>query len=338
MSTDLWIKNNYLYSHIKMVILELINLDYVRYYSMLSEFLIGRFIKDYKDIENPKVRDNYGYLGGTMGILTNLLLAAVKFAIGRVSNSISLIADAINNLSDATSSIITIVGFKLASKPADKEHPFGHGRVEYISGLLISFIVLFIGVEFVRSSYKRILHPVKTEFQWIYLVVLLFSIVIKIWLSKFNKTIAKSINSSALQASSIEALVDVIICACIIFSLILFRYTGLVIDGYVGLLVSMFILYSGYILIKDTLNPLLGEAPDPQLVENIISKVKEYNYIKDVHDLVIHNYGPRKILASIYVDVPRDLSLEEIHKTVDKAEKEISEKFNVHLIIHLDPV
>lgn len=305
---------------------------------MLSELLIHRFIKDHEDIENPKVRDKYGYLGGTMGILTNLLLAGAKFAIGRISNSISLIADAMNNLSDATSSIITIVGFKLASKPADKEHPFGHGRAEYISGLLISFIVLFIGVEFVKSSYERIMHPVKTEFQWIYLAVLLFSIVIKIWMGKFNKTIAKSINSSALQASSTEAFVDVIICICIIFSLILSRYTKLVVDGYIGLLVSMFILYSGYILIKDTLNPLLGEAPDPQLVKNIVSKVKEYNCIKGVHDLVIHNYGPRKILASIHADVPRDVSLEEIHKIVDKAEKEVSENLNVHLVIHLDPI
>jgi cation diffusion facilitator family transporter len=305
---------------------------------MLSELLIHRFIKDYKNIENPKVRDKYGYLGGTIGILTNLLLAGAKFAIGRISNSISLIADAMNNLSDATSSIITIVGFKLASKPADKEHPFGHGRVEYISGLLISFIVLFIGVEFVKSSYERIMHPVKTEFQWIYLAVLLFSIVIKIWMGKFNKTIGKSINSSALQASSIEAFVDVIICVCIIFSLILSRYTNLVVDGYIGLLVSMFILYSGYILIKDTLNPLLGEAPDPQLVKSIVSKVKEYNYIKGVHDLVIHNYGPRKILASIHADVPMDISLEEIHKTVDRAEREISEDLNVHLLIHLDPI
>lgn len=305
---------------------------------MLSEFLIRRFIKNYEDIENPKVRDKYGYLGGTIGILINVLLAGAKFAIGRISNSISLIADAMNNLSDATSSIITIVGFKLASKPADKEHPFGHGRVEYISGLLISFIVLFIGVEFVKSSYKRILHPVKTEFQWVYLAVLLLSIVIKIWMGKFNKTIGKSINSSALQASSIEAFVDVIICVCIIFSLILSRYTNLVIDGYIGLLVSMFILYSGYILIKDTLNPLLGEAPDPQLVKNIVSKVKEYNCIKGVHDLVIHNYGPRKILASIHADVPSDISIEEIHKIVDKAEKEISENLNIHLLIHLDPI
>lgn len=305
---------------------------------MLSELLISKFIKDYKNLENPKVRDKYGYLGGTIGILTNLLLASAKFVIGRISNSISLIADAMNNLSDATSSIITIAGFKLASKPADKEHPFGHGRVEYISGLLISFIVLFIGVEFVKSSYERIVHPVKTEFQWVYLAVLLFSIVIKIWMSKFNKTIAKSINSAALEASSIEAFVDVIICGCIIFSLILSRYTGLVLDGYIGLLVSAFILYSGYILIKDTLNPLLGEAPDPELVKNIVSKVKEYNYIKDVHDLVIHNYGPRKFLATIHVDVPRYISLGEIHETVDRAEKEISESLNVHLIIHLDPV
>lgn len=305
---------------------------------VLSELLISKFIKDYKDVENPKVRDKYGYLGGTIGILTNVLLAGAKFMIGRLSNSISLIADAMNNLSDATSSVITIVGFKLSSKPADEEHPFGHGRIEYISGLLISFIVLYIGVEFVKSSYKRIMNPSKTEFQWIYLLVLLFSIVIKIWMSKFNKTIAKSINSSALQASSIEAFVDVIICTCIIVSLILSRYTNLVIDGYISLLVSIFILYSGYILIKDTLNPLLGEAPDPELVKNIASKVKEYEYIKGVHELVIHNYGPRKILASIHAEVPKDVSLEKIHKIVDKAEKEISEDLNIHLIIHLEPV
>ncbi|WPC44047.1 cation diffusion facilitator family transporter [Clostridium sp. JS66] len=305
---------------------------------VLSELLISKFIKDYKNVENPKVRDKYGYLGGTIGILTNVLLAGAKFMIGRLSNSISLIADAMNNLSDATSSVITIVGFKLSSKPADEEHPFGHGRIEYISGLLISFIVLYIGVEFVKSSYERIMNPAKTEFQWIYLVVLLFSIVIKIWMSKFNKTIAKSINSSALQASSIEAFVDVIICTCIIVSLILSRYTRLVIDGYISLLVSMFILYSGYILIKDTLNPLLGEAPDPELVKNIASKVKEYEYIKGVHELVIHNYGPRKILASIHAEVPKDVSLEEIHRIVDKAEKEISEDLNIHLIIHLEPV
>lgn len=305
---------------------------------MLSELLISRFIKDYKDIENPKVRDKYGYLGGIMGILINVLLASAKFVIGRISNSISLIADAMNNLSDAASSVITIAGFKLASKPADTEHPFGHGRIEYISGLLISFIVLFIGVEFVKSSYRRIINPVKTEFQWVYLVILLFSIVIKIWMSKFNKTIGKSINSSALQASSIEAFVDVIICTCIIFSLLLSRYTNLVIDGYISLLVSAFILYSGYILIKDTLNPLLGEAPDPELVKSIASKVKEYDYIKGVHELVIHNYGPRKILASIHVEVPKDVSLEEIHRIIDKAEKEISEDLNIHLIIHLEPV
>lgn len=305
---------------------------------MLSELLIHKFIKNYEDIENPKVRDKYGYLGGTMGIITNLLLAAAKFVIGRISNSISLIADAMNNLSDATSSIITIAGFKFASKPADKEHPFGHGRVEYISGLLISFIVLFIGVEFVKSSYERIIHPVKTEFQWIYLAILALSIVIKMWMGKFNKTIAKSINSSALAASSIEAFVDVIICTCIIISLVLSRYTNLVIDGYIGLLVSMFILYSGYVLIKDTLNPLLGEAPDPELAKNIIEKVKEYDHIKGVHELVIHNYGPRKILASIHAEVPKDISLDEIHKVVDKAEKEISEDLKVHLIIHLEPV
>lgn len=305
---------------------------------MLSQVLISRFIKDYKDIENPKVRDKYGYLGGTIGIVTNVLLAGAKFMIGRLSNSISLIADAMNNLSDATSSVITIVGFKLSSKPADEEHPFGHGRIEYISGLLISFIVLYIGVEFVKSSYERIKNPAKTEFQWIYLVILLFSIAIKIWMGKFNKTIAKSINSSALQASSIEAFVDVIICTCIIVSLILSRYTNLVIDGYIGLLVSAFILYSGYILIKDTLNPLLGEAPDPELVKNIASKVKDYEYIKGVHELVIHNYGPRKILASIHAEVPKDVSLEEIHRIVDKAEKEISENLNIHLIIHLEPV
>lgn len=305
---------------------------------MLSKFLVKTFIKNYTNIENHKVRDAYGYLGGIVGIAINLALFAIKFTIGFISNSISVTADAINNLSDATSSIITIIGFKMASKPADKEHPFGHGRIEYISGLIVSFLVLLVGVEFIRSSYERITNPTPVIFQWTSFIIILLSILVKLWLSSFSKFIGKAINSSALEASGFEALGDVFTSGCVALSLILSRYITFPIDGYLGILISLFILYSGYSLIKETLNPLLGEAPDRKLVEKIMREIAKYKHIIGVHDLMIHNYGPRNTLASIHVEVPCTLSLIELTETIDKAETEISEHLNINMVIHVDPV
>jgi cation diffusion facilitator family transporter len=305
---------------------------------MISKFLVRTFIKDYTNIENHKVRDAYGYLGGIVGIISNVTLFLVKFAIGIISHSISVIADAVNNLTDATSSLITIIGFKMASKPADKEHPFGHGRVEYISGLIVSFLVLLAGVEFIKSSYERIINPSIVNFQWTSFIIILSFILVKLWLSSFSKFIGRAIDSSALKASGLDALGDVFTSVCVALSLILSRYITFPIDGYIGILISLFILFSGYSLIKETLNPLLGEAPDHKLVEKIMREIAKYNHIIGVHDLMIHNYGPRNTLASIHVEVPYTLSLMDLTETIDKAESEISNNLNICMVIHVDPI
>ena len=305
---------------------------------MLSKFLISKFIKNSKDTNNKKVRDAYGYLGGIVGIIVNLILFATKLIIGILLNSIAVTADAFNNLSDVASSVITILGFKLASKPADKEHPFGHGRLEYISGLIVSFLVILVGFEFIKTSYDRIIHPSKVIFNLIPFILILVSIGFKLWISGFNKTIGKAIKSSALEASSFDALSDVVSSSCVALSLLLSNWIDFPIDGYIGILVSFFIIYAGYSLIKDTMNPLLGEAPDVELVKGLQAKLLSYDYITGAHDLVIHNYGPGRCMASIHAEVPCDISIVKIHEIIDKAEKEISEEFDIYLVIHMDPI
>ncbi|WMJ80567.1 cation diffusion facilitator family transporter [Clostridium sp. MB40-C1] len=305
---------------------------------MLSKLLVTKFVKDYENTNNHKVRESYGYLGGVVGIVVNFILFLIKLFIGLLVKSIAVTADAFNNLSDVLSSVITIAGFKLASKPADKEHPFGHGRIEYISGLIVAFMVLMVGVEFTKSSFNKIMNPEKINFQLIPFILLLISVGAKIWLSKFNKYIGKKINSSALQASSLDALTDVISSSTVAFSLLLSKWISFPIDGYVGIAVSLFILYSGYSLIKDTINPLLGEAPDPELVEELKNEVLKYENIIGVHDLIIHNYGPGRRMASIHAEVPYDISIVKIHEIIDKAENEISKNLDIFLVIHMDPV
>ncbi|SKA73510.1 cation diffusion facilitator family transporter [Clostridium sp. USBA 49] len=305
---------------------------------MLSQFLVSKYIKDYKNTKDEKVRTAYAYLGGIIGIIVNVILFTIKLSVGIISKSIAVTADAFNNLSDAASSVITIVGFKLANKPADQEHPFGHGRIEYLSALIVSFMVMLVGFQFIKSSFDRIINPSYVKFELIPFILILISILGKIWLSKFNKFIGKAINSGALEASSLDALGDVFTSSCVAFSLLISKWTTLPIDGYIGILVALFILYSGFSLTKNTLNPLLGEAPDPELVENIKKGVLSYNHISGVHDLVIHNYGPGRCMASIHAEVPCNISIVEIHEIIDKAEKELSKKLNIFLVIHMDPI
>jgi cation diffusion facilitator family transporter len=305
---------------------------------MISKFLILKFIKNSKDTNNKKVRDAYGYLGGVVGIIVNLILFTTKLIIGMILNSIAVTADAFNNLSDVASSVITILGFKLAGKPADREHPFGHGRLEYISGLIVSFLVMLVGFEFIKTSFDRIAHPTKVVFNLIPFILILVSIAFKLWISAFNKTIGKAIKSSALEASSFDALSDVISSSCVALSLLLSRWIDFPIDGYIGVLVSCFIMYAGYSLIRETMNPLLGEAPDETLVNGLREKLLSYEYITGSHDLVIHNYGPGRCMGSVHAEVPCDISIVKIHEIIDKAEKEISEEFDIHLVIHMDPI
>lgn len=305
---------------------------------MISNFLIEKFVPDHSNVKNKKVREKYGYLGGIIGILVNLVLFGVKFTVGIIVNSIAVTADAFNNLSDVGSSIITIFGFKLSSKPADKEHPFGHGRIEYISGLIVAFLVLMVGFEFVKSSFDRIKNPTPVEFSYVPFALLLVSILFKVWLSRFYKNVGNKINSSALQASGVDALSDVVSSSTVALSLLLSRFTTLPIDGYIGMVVSGVILYAGYNLIKDTLNPLLGAAPDKELVVEIQKMLLDYEYIDGVHDLLVHNYGPGRIIASIHAEVPSDISVVKIHEIIDKAEKEISAALDIYLVIHMDPI
>lgn len=305
---------------------------------MFSELLVRTFIKDKENIQKEDVRNKYGYLAGIVGIISNLALFAVKLFVGILTSSIAVTADAFNNLSDMASSVVTIIGFKLASIPPDKEHPFGHGRLEYISALVVAFMVMLVGIQFVKSSIERILNPVGVKFEFISLILLIISILVKVWLSRFNKYIGDKIDASALKAASLDALGDVFTSSCVVISFFISKFTTIPIDGYVGIAVSLAILYAGYSLVKDTISPLLGEAPDPELVKAINQGVLSYEHVNGVHDLIIHNYGVGKCIASIHAEIPADIDIMTIHDIIDTAEREISEKLKIHLVIHMDPI
>ena len=305
---------------------------------MLSQFLVNKFIKDHDNIHDIKVRNSYGFLGGIIGIIVNFLLFLIKFSVGTLVSSIAVTADAFNNLSDTASSIITIVGFNMANKPADEEHPFGHGRIEYLSALVVAFMVMLVGFQFVKTSFDRIMNPEAIKFEWIPFILLIISIFLKVWLSFFNKFIGNKIDSTALKASAVDALGDVFTSSCVAISLLAAKFTTIPIDGYVGILVALFIIYSGFSLVKETINPLLGEAPDPKLVKDIHSMLLSYDYITGIHDLVIHNYGPGRCMASVHAEIPSDIDIMKIHNIIDKAEREISKELGVYLVIHMDPI
>lgn len=305
---------------------------------MISQFIVKKFVKNSEDTKNKKVRENYGFLSGLVGIFINILLFLIKLIVGLFSNSIAVVADAFNNLSDVGSSVITIFGFKLSNKPPDKEHPFGHGRIEYISGLIVAFLVMLVGFQFILSSIKRIKDPTPVHFSTIPFLLILLSIAFKLWLSKFYKFVGNKINSSAIKATSVDSLSDAISSSTVALSLFLSRYTSFPLDGYMGVIVSLIILYAGFGLVKDTLNPLLGMAPDKELVEEIQKSVLSYDCISGVHDLLVHNYGPGRTIASIHAEVPSNISIIKIHEIIDKAEKEISKKLDIYLVIHMDPI
>lgn len=305
---------------------------------MISEYLTKKFILNYKNIEDVKTRNSYVYFGSIVGIICNLILSAIKITVGVISGSVSILADGFNNLSDMASSVITMIGIKLANIPADKEHPFGHGRMEYLSALIVAFMVMLVGVQFIKTSIGRIMNPLPISFEIIPFILLLLSLIIKLWLSRFNKYIGEKINSSALKAASVDALGDVFTSTCVLISFVAAKFTTLPIDGYVGLVVSVAILYAGYSLVKDTISPLIGEAPDEELVKAIKQEVLSYDNIIGVHDLIIHNYGVGKCMASIHAEIPSNIDLITIHEIIDEAEREISEKLNIYLVIHMDPM
>lgn len=305
---------------------------------MFSNLIISKFIKNYDNISDKNVRENYGILSSIVGLIVNLILFLIELSIGIILNSISVIADAFHDLADVSSSLVTLIGFKLSNKPADKKHPFGHGRVEYLSSLLVSAIILAVGLQFIKSSFLRILHPEETKFNLISFIIIMIAIPLKLWLSHFNKYIGNKINSSALSAAGADALNDVFILSGVIISLLVWQFLHISVDGYVGVIVAFFIIHSGFSIMKETINPLLGQAPDPALVKSIKELAVKYDLIIGVHDLIIHNYGPTRSMASFHAEVPYNVPIMKIHDEIDKAEKEISEKLNIFIVIHMDPI
>ena len=304
----------------------------------MGTFLFKKFIKNYSDVKDPKVRDSYGKLAGAVGIISNSLLCAAKMIIGWLSGSIAIVADAVNNLADASSSLITLVGFKLASMPEDKEHPYGHARIEYLAGMAVSIMIILVGGELGKSSFDKILNPEPVDFSWVAVAVLVLAIIIKIWQALFNISAGKKIDSLTLIATGTDSRNDVISTAVVLAGLLAGYFFDLHIDGYLGLLVALFILWSGICLVKETVSPLLGEAPDPQLVQQIEQAAMSFDGVLGIHDLVVHNYGPGKIFASIHIEVDSKVDVMISHDLVDNIEKKISSDLHIVMTAHMDPV
>ena len=294
------------------------------------------FIRE--DDKPEKVRLAYGILCGIVGILLNVLLFTGKFIAGTISKSIAITADAFNNLSDAGSSIISLVGVKIAERPADEEHPFGHGRVEYIAALVVAFLVLEVGFTFFKDAISKIRHPQEMRFQLFSVVVLSLSVAVKLWMSYFNKKLGKRIDSKVMMAVSADAIGDVITTSATIFSVVFLKLTGYNIDGFIGLGVSLVVMWAGVGIAKDTLEPLIGQAVDPKVYLQITNFVEKYDGVVGSHDLIVHNYGPAKSMASIHAEVPNNVDIEESHAVIDRIEREAMEKMGLFLVIHMDPV
>lgn len=304
----------------------------------MTEFLVKTFVKDYKNTSNAQVRTRYGIMVSVVGICCNVVLFGAKLFIGLLVNSISVMADAFNNLSDAASSIIGFIGVKMAEKPADTDHPFGHGRVEYIAAFIVAFLVIQVGFSLFKSSISKIIHPEEMTYQSVSVVILLLSILIKLWLGFFNKILGKRIQSAVMLATSADSLGDVVTTSATLLSILIFAIWGFNIDGIVGLIVSLIVMWAGINIAKDTLKPLIGEPIDSKLFHQITEFVESYDGIVGSHDLIVHNYGPGKSMASIHAEVPNDVSIDISHEIIDKIEREALETFHIFLVIHMDPI
>lgn len=304
----------------------------------MTEFLVRRFVKNYEHTETVAVRTAYGVLASMVGIFCNVFLFLVKGGIGIVLHSISVTADAFNNLSDAGSSIIGLVGVKMAEKPADEEHPFGHGRIEYIAALIVAFIVLEVGFTFLKDAIGKIRQPEILKFNTVSVVILMFSIGVKIWLAFFNRKLGKKINSKVMMATAADAMGDVATTTATILSVLFFRVTGINIDGFVGIGVALVVMWAGVGIAKDTLEPLIGEAVPQETCDEITKFVESYDGIVGTHDLLVHNYGPGRSMASIHAEVPNDVNIEVSHEVIDKIERDARKYLGTYLLIHMDPI
>jgi len=304
----------------------------------LENWLIKKFIRDYDNVNNPTVRTSYGKLSGKVGILCNILLFLSKVIVGTISSSVAITADAINNLSDAASSIISLIGFRMSEKPADNSHPYGHARYEYLSGLMVAVMIIIIGVELFKTSFKKIINPSEVSFSIITVVILISSILLKLWMAKFNYSLGKKINSSTLKATSEDSRNDVISTGAVLIAATISYYSGINLDGWMGVAVAFFILYSGIGLVKETLDPLLGKAPDPEFVDYIHHKIMNYNGVLGTHDLMVHDYGPGRKFASVHVEMAAENDVIESHDIIDNIERDFLDNDNLNLVVHYDPI
>ena len=304
----------------------------------MTNFLLRRFIPDYQNTADPAVREKYGNLAGIVGIVCNVLLFAGKLLAGTLCGSVSVTADAVNNLSDASSSLVTLLGFRLAARPADEKHPYGHARMEYLSGLAVAVMILVIGVELVKSSVQKILHPEAVEFSVLTAAVLTGSILLKLWMALFDRKLGRKISSAALTAAAADSRSDVIATGAVLLACVIGRLTGLMIDGWAGLLVALFILWSGVGVVKDTVDPLLGAKPDEALVRAIAYLMTSHVNILGFHDLMVHDYGPGRRFASVHAEIDHRIDPLVAHEILDEIERQAKRDLHVDLVIHYDPI
>ncbi len=304
----------------------------------MTNFLIKHFIPNASDVKSPAVRQRYGVVSGVVGILCNALLCTAKIAAGLLTGAVSIVADGINNLSDGGSCVVSLLGFKMAGKPADDKHPFGHGRIEYVAGLIVSFIIVLMGVELAKTSLDKIFHPEEISFSWITPAVLGISILVKLWMCFFNRKMGDKIDSAVLRATAMDSLSDVAATSAVLAGFVIGYWARVNLDGYLGVLVALFILYTGVSTAKGTLDLLLGEAPDPEFVKQIQQEVLSSPEIIGVHDLIVHNYGPGHSVVSLHAEVPCDVDILKIHDTIDNAERDLKKKFDCEVVIHMDPI
>ncbi len=303
----------------------------------MTNLLIRLLIKNHQNTQDVQVRTAYGKLSGWVGIFCNLLLCAGKFIAGFLSGSVSIIADAANNLSDASSSIISLIGFKLSEKSADEEHPYGHARYEYLSGLIIAFLVLLIGFELLKSGIGKIVTPSPVEFSWVSVGVLAVSIIVKLWMMLFNQNMGKRIASQALLATAIDSRNDCISTFSVLAAAVISHFTQVELDGWIAILVAVFILYSGINLIREAMSPLLGKAPSPEITEEIRNKILSYEGVLGTHDLMVHDYGPGRQFASVHVEMAAENDVMESHDVIDNIERDFL-RDGLHLVVHFDPI
>lgn len=303
----------------------------------MTNLLIKLLVKNSHNVQDPEVRAVYGKLSGWIGIVCNVLLCIGKFTAGLISGSVSIIADAANNLSDASSSIISLLGFKLSEKSADAEHPYGHARYEYLSGLIIAFLVLLIGFELLKSGISKIITPSPVEFSWISIGILAVSILVKLWMMLFNMKIGRLIESQTLKATAVDSRNDCISTLAVLIAAVISRYAAIELDGWMALLVAGFILYSGIQLIREAMSPLLGKAPSPEMTEAIRKKILSYEGVLGTHDLMVHDYGPGRMFASVHVEMAAERDVLESHDVIDNIERDFL-RDGLNLLVHFDPI